>query len=44
MSTEHLRDVIKEKYGQAALRAKASGRSACCGDTAAVESCCDPIT
>jgi arsenite methyltransferase len=36
-----IREVVKEKYGQAALRVK-SGGSSCCGATA---SCgCDPIT
>jgi arsenite methyltransferase len=36
-----IREVVKEKYGQAALRIK-SGGSSCCGATA---SCgCDPIT
>jgi SAM-dependent methyltransferase len=37
-----VKDAVKEKYGQAALRVTA-GRSSCCGDSAAVE-CCDPIT
>ena len=34
MSDREIRDVVKEKYGQAALRVK-SGGSACCGATAA---------
>jgi arsenite methyltransferase len=38
----NVKDVVKEKYGQAALRVK-SGGSACCGATAARE-CCDPIS
>jgi ubiquinone/menaquinone biosynthesis C-methylase UbiE len=38
-----LREVVKEKYGQAALRVKAGG-SSCCGASAASELCCDPIT
>src|SRR2546430_1299882 len=38
-----IKDVVKEKYGQAALRVK-SGGSSCCGATAASDSCCDPIT
>jgi ubiquinone/menaquinone biosynthesis C-methylase UbiE len=38
----NIKDVVKEKYGQAALRAKAGG-SSCCGATAA-NACCDPIT
>src|SRR5688572_24118459 len=44
MSTENLKDVVREKYGQAALRAKSGAGSACCGGAAAVEACCDPIT
>jgi arsenite methyltransferase len=37
-----LKDVVKEKYGQAALRVK-SGGSSCCGATASIGGC-DPIT
>jgi arsenite methyltransferase len=39
---QEIKDVVKEKYGQAALRVK-SGGSSCCGASAA-EECCDPIT
>jgi arsenite methyltransferase len=42
MSTTDIKEVVKEKYGQAALRVKASG-SSCCGATAS-SGCCDPIT
>lgn len=38
-----IREVVKEKYGQAALRVK-SGGSGCCGATAASGLGCDPIT
>jgi SAM-dependent methyltransferase len=38
-----LKEVVKEKYGQAALRVN-SGASSCCGAGAALEGCCDPIT
>src|SRR6202049_2480925 len=38
-----LKEVVKEKYGQAALRV-ASGGSSCCGAAAALDGCCDPIT
>jgi arsenite methyltransferase len=38
-----IKDVVREKYGQAALRVK-SGGSTCCGATPASDSCCDPIT
>src|ERR1700756_1642810 len=43
MSNTDIKDVVKEKYGQAALRVKAGG-SSCCGATAAAGSACDPIT
>src|SRR6202795_256711 len=42
MSTADIKEVVKEKYGQAALRVKAGG-SSCCGATAS-SGCCDPIT
>jgi arsenite methyltransferase len=38
-----LKGVVKEKYGQAALRVN-SGGSSCCGAGAALDGCCDPIT
>src|ERR1700681_3702122 len=44
MSSEHIRDVVRAKYGQAALRAKTGAGSSCCGGAAALEACCDPIT
>jgi arsenite methyltransferase len=37
-----IKEVVKEKYGQAALRVQ-SGGSSCCGAAAAIEGC-DPIT
>jgi len=43
METENIKEVVKEKYGQAALRA-ATGGSSCCGGGSAVSNCCDPIT
>src|SRR5450631_887694 len=43
MASTDIKDVVKEKYGQAALRVK-SGGSACCGATAASGLGCDPIT
>ena len=43
MSTTDIKEVVKEKYGQAALRVK-SGGSSCCGATAASGCGCDPIT
>ena len=41
MSTD-IKEVVKEKYGQAALRVRAGG-SSCCGGTAST-GCADPIT
>jgi arsenite methyltransferase len=38
----NIKDVVKERYGQAALRVKAGG-SSCCGASAST-GCCDPIT
>jgi len=43
MSTTDMKQVVKEKYGQAALRVKTGG-SSCCGATAASGLGCDPIT
>jgi len=43
MSSTDIKDVVKEKYGQAALRVKTGG-SGCCGATAASGLGCDPIT
>jgi len=43
MSSTDIKDVVKEKYGHAALRVK-SGGSSCCGATAASSLGCDPIT
>src|SRR5579862_565041 len=38
-----IKEVVKEKYGQAALRVT-SGGSSCCGAAPADSHCCDPIT
>ena len=42
MSETNIKEVVKEKYGQPALRAK-SGGSSCCGASPS-SGCCDPIT
>jgi SAM-dependent methyltransferase len=42
VGTTNIKEVVKEKYGQAALRVK-SGGSSCCGATASI-GCTDPIT
>jgi arsenite methyltransferase len=41
--SELVKDVVKEKYGQAALRARASAGHSCCGGGAATDTV-DPIT
>ena len=43
MNSPDLKQVVKEKYGQAALRVT-SGDGSCCGATAARGKRCDPIT
>src|SRR5580693_1983003 len=44
MAEANIKDAVKEKYGEAALRATTGG-SSCCGAAAASASCgCDPIT
>jgi len=43
MSTENIKEVVKQKYGQAALRVQ-SGPTSCCGSGSALGDCCDPIT
>lgn len=42
MSTD-MKEAVRQKYGQAALRV-ATGGSSCCGASAALDGCCDPIT
>ena len=44
MTTPDIKEIVKEKYGEAALRASAGGRSSCCGSAPGVECCADPIT
>ncbi|TSA14020.1 MAG: methyltransferase domain-containing protein [Betaproteobacteria bacterium] len=43
MSTENIREVVKQKYGQAALRVQGGG-SSCCGAAPSAGGACDPIT
>jgi SAM-dependent methyltransferase len=40
---DDVKEVVRDKYGQAALRVQA-GRSGCCGGARNATSCCDPIT
>jgi SAM-dependent methyltransferase len=45
MNNPDIKDVVKEKYGQAALRVVERHKSACCGSAPSSSSCCpDPIT
>ena len=44
MSTQNITEVVKEKYGQAALRVTLGGRSSCCGAVPSDGHCADPIT
>lgn len=43
MSTENIKEVVKQKYSQAALRVQ-SGRTSCCGPGSALGEGCNPIT
>jgi arsenite methyltransferase len=43
MSEANIKDVVKEKYGSAALRVMTGGSSCCGAAPAAGSSCCDPI-
>src|SRR5215469_3655903 len=42
-TTEEIRQVVKEKYGQAAAQVR-SGKASCCGEGSAGKGSCDPIT
>ena len=45
MSTPNVKEVVREKYGQAALRVTSgTGNSCCRDDSSALEGSCDPIT
>jgi arsenite methyltransferase len=44
MSTENITDIVKEKYGQAALRVVQGRGNACCGSAPSSVDGCDPIT
>ncbi len=39
-----VKEIVKEKYGEAARRVTAGGSNGCCGASWALDSCCDPIT
>src|ERR1700676_5529071 len=44
MSTTDIKEIVKEKYGQAALRVKSGGSSCCGASPVNGRGCCDPIT
>src|ERR1700723_4567195 len=44
MSSTDIKSVVREKYGQAALRVKAGGSSCCGASPVNGSGCCDPIT
>jgi SAM-dependent methyltransferase len=44
MSTENITEIVKEKYGQAALRVVEGRGNACCGSAPSSVNGCDPIT
>ena len=39
-----LKEIVKEKYGEAARRVASGGGNGCCGGSALLDGCCDPIT
>jgi SAM-dependent methyltransferase len=43
VSTSNIKEVVQEKYGQAAARVQ-SGKTSCCATETTLESACDPIT
>jgi len=43
MNTDDIKDVVRERYGQAARQAR-TGATSCCGTSPAQDRCCDPIT
>ena len=42
-TTEEIKEVVKETYGQAATRVQ-SGKASCCGGGSAGKASCDPTT
>ena len=42
-ATTDLKEIVREKYGQAASQVQA-GSAACCGTSRSLANCCDPIT
>src|SRR5206468_12879106 len=44
MSTTNIKEAVKEKYGEAALRVLSGGSSSCCGASTSCGTDIDPIT
>jgi arsenite methyltransferase len=45
MSTENVKEIVKEKYGNAALRVTSGAGNSCCGqDRSGLDGASDPIT
>jgi arsenite methyltransferase len=44
MSEQTVKEVVRQKYGQAALRVRSGAGNSCCGGASALETSCDPIT
>lgn len=44
MSTQTVKEVVREKYGLAARRVQSGAGNSCCGGASALEASCDPIT
>ncbi|MFL6622746.1 MAG: arsenite methyltransferase [Sulfurifustis sp.] len=44
MSEQTVKETVRAKYGQAALRVKSGAGNSCCGGASALEASCDPIT
>jgi arsenite methyltransferase len=44
MSTPNVKEVVREKYGQAVLRVTSGAGNSCCDVPSALEASCDPIT
>jgi arsenite methyltransferase len=45
MSTENVKEIVKEKYGNAALRVTSGAGNSCCGqDRSELDGASDPIT
>ncbi|HTV56394.1 MAG TPA: arsenite S-adenosylmethyltransferase, partial [Terriglobia bacterium] len=44
MSIQNVKEAVKEKYGEAALRVATGHGNACCGGGPASDASCDPIT